>query len=54
VTRNILLWRNLKINNFIPNITVSSFGPLTVRHRGPGVSPEEGNKAGEGSGAQAL
>ena len=28
--------------------------PLQERHRGPGACSEEGNTAGEGSGAQAL
>jgi len=34
---------------------VFSFGPLTTEgHGGPGVCPEKGYKAGEGSGAQSL
>jgi len=38
-----------------PRVLCPVLGPsLQERHRGPGACPEEGNKAGEGSGAQAL
>ena len=38
-----------------PQVLCSVLGPsLQERHQGPGACSEKGNKAGEGSGAQAL
>ena len=45
----------LSTGEVTPRVLCPVWGPLLQeKHQGPGPCPEKGNKAGEGSGAQAL